>query len=249
MVWYNPLSWIGFDGPTDRISWLQVLIMSAIPLGQLYARVEYYQGSLDKPWLLPFMIFPFSLIAMIMIKYGAIKDGKGTKPTDIIMLFPVVMAFILPTIVEKMYDSMDIDSSILVSITVFIFHIFSIIIANLKRRYDNCKSITMDSFGKASIDSIIAYAVGIVVPFALPFIPVVGGVWGIVKMLPFIGTFVENIFWSISFLATYIIINMINQDDIEKFCSTPFGGNLQDKIPFIASSIAIPVISMLGNFI
>ena len=70
-------------------------------------------------------------------------------------------------------------------------------------------------------------------------------------MIPVIGDFVNQFVWSIGFAATYIVINMFNQDNITKYCTTPFTGNVQDRIPFIVSVIAIILLnfaSSLGIF-
>ena len=46
------------------------------------------------------------------------------------------------------------------------------------------------------------------------------------------------------FAISYIFINMFNQDDLNKFCNTPFTGNYTDKIPFIISIIVIIIVKM-----
>ena len=35
-----------------KLSWNQVLMLGLVPLGQLYARVNIFNGSLDKWWLM-----------------------------------------------------------------------------------------------------------------------------------------------------------------------------------------------------
>ena len=46
------------------------------------------------------------------------------------------------------------------------------------------------------------------------------------------------------FAISYILINMFNQDDLNKFCNTPFTGNYTDKIPFIISIIVIIIVKI-----
>ena len=58
-----------FSGPS-KLSWLQVLILGIVPLGQLWARIFYFNGSLDKWWLMfpIFLLPPFSFLPLIMMK-------------------------------------------------------------------------------------------------------------------------------------------------------------------------------------
>ena len=136
----------------------------------------------------------------------------------------------------------------LFSLVSFVLQLLTIMIANLTRRYTNCDNITVDSIGTSGIDSVIAYGMADITVFAIGFLPFIGIAISVLEMIPVIGDFVDDIIWSLGFAATYIIINMINQDDMEKFCSTPFGGNLQDQIPFTVASITIPAIAVLNMF-
>jgi hypothetical protein len=246
-----------FDFITDkfkggnRLSWMQVLVMGLVPLGQLWARIFYFKGSLDKWWLMfPLLLFPpFSFIPLIMMKFGMVADGKGSDPVDKIMLLPIIAKFIIPFILPFIVD--EDEHAFLFSLVGFVLQLLTIMVANLTRRHTNCKDITTDSVGKAGIDSVIAYGMGDITAFAIGFIPFVGMFFSVLEMIPVIGDFVNQIVWSLGFAATYIIINMFNQDNMSKYCSTPFTGNVQDKIPFIISIIAIiglNFVSSLGIF-
>lgn len=234
-----------FDFITDmfkganRLSWMQVLVMGLIPLGQLWARIFYFKGSLDKWWLMfPLLLFPpFSFIPLLMMKFGMVSDGKGSDPVDKIMLLPIIAKFIIPFILPFIVD--EDEHEFLFSLVGFVLQMLTVMVANLTRRYTNCNSITTDSIGKAGIDSVIAYGMGDITAFAIGFVPFVGMAFTVLEMIPVIGDFVNQIVWSLGFAATYIIINMFNQDNMEKYCTTPFTGNVQDKIPFIVSIIAI----------
>ncbi len=231
-----------------QLSWMQVVILGLIPLGQLWARVFEFKGSLDKWWLMfPLLQFPpLSFIPLIMMKFGWVKDGKGTDPADKIMLLPIIAKFIIPFILPYMIDE---DSEMLTAIVGFILQMLMVMTANLTRRYYNCNGeITVDSVGKAGIDSTIAYSIGELVPFVMGWLPVVGIIYSIIEAIPYIGDFVDHIFWSLGFAGTYIVINMFNQDNMTKYCSTPFTGNIQDKIPFISAIVAIIGINMFNLF-
>lgn len=228
-----------FNGES-KLTWTQVLILGLIPLGQLWARIFYFNGSLDKWWLMfPMLLIPpFSFIPLLMMKAGFVKEGKGANPLDYWMIIPIVAKFVIPFIMPFMINQ---DSEILTSIVTMIFQMLCIMIANLARRHMNCKEqgITMDSIGKAGIDSTIAFGIGDISSLVIPLVPFVGIFTSTIEMIPFIGGFVDSILWTLGFVTAYVLINMFNQDNISNFCSTPFTGNLQDKIPFFISVAAI----------
>lgn len=236
------------SGPS-KLSFLQVLILGLIPLGQLWGRIFYFNGSLDKWWLMfPFFLVPpFSFIPILMMKFGFVADGKGANPLDYWMLLPVIAKFIIPFILPFVIDE---DSEMLTSIVSFVLQLLFIMTANLARRHMNCKEegITLNSFGKAGIDSTIAYTVGDISSFVIPWLPFVGTVSSLLEMIPIVGDTIDSIFWSIGFIAAYVLLNMFNQDNLTKFCSTPFTGNLQDKIPFLAAIGALVGMKLFNAF-
>jgi len=230
-----------------QLSWMQVLVLGLIPLGQLWARIFNFNGSLDKWWLMfPLLQFPpFSFIPLLMMKFGWVKDGKGSNPIDKIMILPIIAKFIIPFILPFIIDE---DSEMLTTIVGFVLQLIMVMIANLTRRYQNCNNITVDSVGKAGIDSTIALCIADLVPLMMGWIPFVGIIYSIIEMIPVIGDFVNQIFWSLGFAGTYIVINMFNQDNMQKYCSTPFTGNVQDKYPFIVSLVILIGINLMGSF-
>lgn len=236
------------NGNNNKLSWIQVLIMGLLPLGQLWARIFNFKGSLDKWWLMfpIFLLPPFSFIPLIMMKFGMVADGKGSTPIDTIMLLPIIAKFIIPFILPFIID--EDDYALLFSIVGFVLQLLTIIVANLTRRHINCNSITTDSIGKACIDSVIAYSSADFSTFAIGFVPYIGIIITVIGMIPVVGDFVNQIIWNLAFAATYIIINMFNQDDMSKYCTTPFTGNTQDRIPFIISIIVIIGLNFINSF-
>jgi hypothetical protein len=242
-----------------KLSWLNILIMGIIPLGQLWARIFYFKGSLDKWWLMfPILLFPpVSFIPLILMKYGYIKDGKGTNPIDKIMLLPIIAKFIIPFVLPYIID--ETEHVILFGIVGFILQLLTIMIANLTRRHYNCtkdnkpgamsEKITVNSIGKAGIDSVIAYGIGEIISNIIGFIPVINIAYNIIQIIPGIGPYVDNIFWVLGFIATYVIINMINAENLKTYCNTPFTGNIQDRIPFVICLIAIIAIKYFNIII
>ena len=240
----NPASWFK---TSDKISWLEVLIYSLIPLGQLWVRIFKFNGSLDKWWLMfPLLqIPPFSFIPMLMMKFGFISNGKGTNPIDYAMILPIVAKFIIPFILPFMIGT---DHKMLFTIVSFILQLLTIMIANLSRRYYGCNSITGDSIGKAGVDSVIALGFAEILPFIIPWVPIIGSIYNIVSLIPYIGNILGSFMWCIGFAGTYIVINMFNQYNMGSFCNTPFYGNNQDFIPFIISLIIIIGINLFSMF-
>lgn len=226
----------GIGGDTGKLSWTEVIVLGIIPAGQLYARIFNFKGSLDKWWLMfPIALFPpISFLTLVLMKFGYINDGNGSDPVDKMILLPIIAKFFIPFIMPYLID---VDDTILTLIVSFIFKLLLVMTCNLYRRYDNCKDITFNSIGKAGIDSVISTSVGDVLPIALSYIPIVGFVYSVMSIVPIIGdkNIIDSIFWSIGFGATYILINMFNQNDMGKYCSTPFTGNLEDKVPFITA--------------
>lgn len=229
-----------------KLSWSNVVIMSLIPLGQLYARVEIFKGSLDKWWLMfPLLLFPpLSFIPLIMMKYNLVADGKGSKPVDYNILIPIIAKMIIPFVLPFIIDE---DSTLLYSIVNLVLLLITTMIANLIRRNDNCKNISTNSIGKAGIDSTIALAGGEITSFAIGFVPLIGMLISVLKSIPFIGSIINQIIWSIGFAGTYVVINMFNQDNMNKFCSTPFIGNSEDRIPFFVSLAVIIGVTILKS--
>ena len=229
-----------------KLSWKEVVIMSLIPLGQLYARVEIFKGSLDKWWLMfPLMLFPpLSFIPLIMMKYNLVADGKGSKPIDYNILIPIIAKLIIPFVLPLVIDE---DSTVLYSIVNLVLLLITSMIANLIRRNENCKEISTNSIGKAGIDSTIALAGGEITSFAISFVPLIGTVISLLKSIPFIGSIIDQLIWAIGFAGTYVVLNMFNQDNMNKFCSTPFIGNSEDHIPFFVSLAVLIGVTFLKS--
>ena len=60
---------------SEKISLIKAILIAVIPLGQLWARIFWLDGSLDKAWLLfpLFLIFPFSILPSLTMYFGFVK--------------------------------------------------------------------------------------------------------------------------------------------------------------------------------
>ena len=238
----------GMGNAKPELSWMKVLILGLIPLGQLWARINYFKGSLDKWWLMfPILLIPpFSFIPLLLMKFGFIKDGQGSDPLDKMILVPIIAKFIIPFVLPYIIDNE--ESETLFNIVAFIIQLLTIMIANLGRRYFNCQSITLNSIGKSAVDSTIANGMGDIVSFGVGFIPFIGLFVSLISIIPVIGDFVDQIMWVIGFAGAYIVINMFNQHpNINKFCNSSFFGDKKDLSFAIVSLIISLLISIFNK--
>jgi hypothetical protein len=224
------------------LSTWEVLIMGLIPLGQLWARIFNFNGSLDKWWLMfpLFLVPPFSFIPLILMKMGFVADGSGTNPLDYWILCPILTKIITDILMD--------DSTPFQMVTALLIQLISVLASNLMRRYENCnRTITVNSVGKAIIDSVTAFGMGSIVQMLIPMLPFVGIFFSLISMIPIIGTFVSTFIWILGFAGSYILINMFNQVSMNNYCSSPFTGTLSDRVPFVIGIIGIIVSKLLGT--
>ena len=228
---------IGDSNSENQVSLIGILI-SLLPMGQFFTRIFWLDGSLDKWWLLlPFFwIFPLSIIPSLLMYFGYIKKGPGGKPYDSFVLIPIIAKFILSLLISIIFGSDSIFLTLLVQLVLgMIPNLFraSEICSNLPNNI--CKDLTFKSIGKALVDSTIANGVGDLLPLVLGFLPIIGPIVSTINNIPIIGSQFENIVWSIGFFITYIFINIINVNFMDKYChpSEYLGKDIFDKIGFI----------------
>lgn len=194
------------------LSWVQIFILTIIPLGQLYARIFYLKGSLDSKWaLFPlFMIPPLQFIPIMMMKFKLIKKGKGGQPYDYFMLIPIILkfavGFILSGIESPSYQILDV-----------IIETISIMVPFLIRATSNCGQLTFESLFNSLSNTTTLQVVIILFNIAIKFIPIVGIFFRITGKIPVVGKILP---WIICYSAGYIIFNMINGNDLKKYCGS-----------------------------
>ena len=74
--------------------------------GQLYARINYLDGSLDLPFLFLFATQPLSIVPAIAILFKVIKKGKSGKPYDTSILLPVFVNIFCETFLSTFLDGL-----------------------------------------------------------------------------------------------------------------------------------------------
>jgi hypothetical protein len=234
----------GLKTTPTNISWIQVLIYAFVPLGQLWARVFLLNGSLDKKWLFfPFLVFPpFSLLPMIMMKLGLVAKGKGLKPYDNMMFAPIVLHLLMTYLLGNMFEEESTYN------LVYILLLFGATVGVLTYRISkNCEFKT-SYIGKNIMDSTRIVAMAEFIPFIMGFIPIIGKIYTIITMIPFIGSIAKELLWGIGYVSAYTLNNMLNQDNMDRYCKTPLMGYKTDKIGAIIYTIAIIFIKFLNKF-
>lgn len=225
----------------SNLTWIEVALLGLVPLGQIWTRLLRFEGSMDEKWMLnPIFLLPvFSWIPLIYLKLGItkLKPGKpnGTNQLDKIVIFPLLVKLFLPFLMPFMVNP---DNKMLSNIVSLIFQIFSLVIANLSRRYFNCGGLfTLDSIGKSLVDSVSIVSLSETLPYVVAFLP---GVNTLSKLLDFITKdYAMSVMGTIIMAGLYVFINMINQENIDILCKAPFLGNKFDKIPLIIGVLSV----------
>ena len=229
----------------NNMSWLQFAICSLVPFGQMWARIFYMNGSLDKWWtFIPIFFFPpFQFIPMLMMKYGYIQRGEGADVIDKWIAIPIIAKFLIPFIVPVL----GLEDGMINDLVQGLIMLGTILIPNMIRRSENCKDgITSDSVGKGFMDSVVEFSLPSVLLTVIPYLPMVGSIVSIVQSIPLIGDFANQLIWVMCFAFVYVVVNIINQNTMATYCTAPLTGNTQDKIIFWIS-IALKGISYFAD--
>ena len=233
---------------TSNFGWLPtVLCALAGPLGQVYLRVMYYNGSLDKWWwIIPGSIPPlFSFIINVCMKWGiiSIAQGPGVKVLDYWVLLPILVKIFMGMILSIF----DLESELLSGIIAIILQFAAIVIPNLVRMSEGCEvgifSLPWRSWSKAVIDSYFELGTASIVPSLFKVLPGVSTVSMVLEYIPFIGEHVNSMMWSLGFVFVYCLTNMFNQNDMNTYCKNP-----TDATTMLWVSFAISTLCLIGNF-
>ena len=191
------------------ISILQTVIASIVPFAQLYFRIFDLNGSIDKPWLLIPIFFmpPFSIIPALMMYFGYVKEGEGGKPYDYYMLIPIIFNIII-AIVSKYIESS--TWIVLLSLIPFIGGLIAFYL-----RYNNLCTKGV-SITKIITDSVITQVIANITYFILSYVPMLGTIFMIADYIPLM----PEILTGVIYLTIYMIMNMINGNNINEYCNT-----------------------------
>jgi hypothetical protein len=226
-----------------KINIFHVILFAFLPLGQIWARVFLLNGSLDRKWLfLPFFFMPpFSLIPMIMMKLGKVKKGKGSKPYDLLMLIPIILHLLMKYVVVEYFEDEKMFNIL------YILLIYGATIGILLYRISKDCKFKASNIGKNIMDSVRILAISELIPFLLSYIPIISKFYNGITMIPTIGTIITELIWSFAYVSSYTLNNMINQDNMNRYCNVPLVGNIEDIIIFVLSMISTVFIKIFNN--
>lgn len=229
---------------STNISWLEVLIYAFVPIGQLWARVFLLNGSLDKKWLFfPFLLMPpFSLLPMTMMKLGLVAKGKGLTPYDYLMLMPILAHLLMNYVLGDLFEE---ESTFNL---VYLLALFGATVGILTYRISKNCAFKTSFIGKNIMDSTRIVAMAELVPFIVGYTPIIGKIYTVISMMPFIGSIATEALWSIGYISAYTFNNMLNQDNMSRYCKTPLLGYLDDKIISIISIVTIIFVKFVNQF-
>lgn len=237
-----------------NISILGLIMYTLIPGGQLWCRVFDLNGSLEHAWtLLPFfMIFPLSIVPMLLIYFNFIRKGSGSKPFDFFLIFPLVakigLSFYLPNVVENsssVFWLTELGTLGIITITKIIRSYVSCSEAKLTNnlnsgRFNQAISDSLFESGMAGIFyQLIQY---------IKYIPIIGQIIGPIIALidTLFGDTVSLVFWCFGYMYYYVINNMFNQYDMRNYCN-PTSFSFWTSIKYIIGFFAIMFSTLSGS--
>ena len=234
-----------------NLTLLQSIIVGLVPFAQVYARIKWLNGSLDKIWtLIPIFMFPpFSIIPAIMMKFGYVADGQGGVPYDSFMLIPIIAKFLLALIVPSFLNLFTEDeaSDTAILLTQIFLQLLINTVPFLIRSYKLCTN-SFNNWTKAFSDGTIANICGDILPVILTFIPIVGEVILEIKNIPLIGDLAKPLIWTLGYSTAYIFINMVNGTYKDSFCKPSlFGRNIIEQIIFIVSLVGTFLLALFDE--
>lgn len=193
------------------LSTKEILMLGFIPMGQLWARIFKFNGSLDHKWsMLPFfMVPPFQFIPIIMMKLGMFKKGKGGKPYDWYMLIPI-LARIFITIFAENYDF---PMWVIIDV---VLNFVTLLIPYLIRTYNLCNKVETENILNTLTQAATTQAAVNLFTFLIGFVPFIGLVFTMVEMIPYVGPLLP---WTIGYSTFYIVMNMLTGDNPSLICS------------------------------
>lgn len=228
-----------------------IILHSLIPGGQLFARINNYNGSLHNWWLL--LLIPFTLplnfisaipvsisiiisyiINLLSIILLPITDTKpNSSPLSLIdynILWPIVL---------KLYLSLlSINTGFKYSLNIIFFIIivfFGAIINSIKiGKLCNSDNI-IHNILKSIYSSIINYNIGSLLSAILLLIFPNEDT----SINSYRKSIEKSIYWTIGYTISYIINNMIIQNDINTYCSRPPFDNIREILTLIGSILLI----------
>jgi hypothetical protein len=158
------------------------------------------------------------------------------------MLIPIIAKLILGFFASSLVE----NYGMIVSFLLLLLQLGLTSLPHILRTLRGCKeksfSFTAIHFLKAFIDGSIESGIADILPTILQFIPFVGSFISILGMIPVIGDMTYELIWIIGYVASYVILNMVNQASSfnNQICNLKSFGDIltTDKIAVVVAWIA-----------
>jgi hypothetical protein len=98
-------------------------------------------------------------------------------------------------------------------------------------------NLLASGLGKMFMDATISHNMGELSIFVLSRLPYISTIYD--DTYSKIGPVVDSAFWSVGYIMTYVINNMYNEYNSEKYCKSPIFGTGQDMFLFMGSVIIL----------
>ena len=212
-------------------------------IGQPIMRIQKFGGSMDKPYLLPFGIFPpLTAVPLLFAYFGFIDKIEGSNPLDIYIIIPFICKLIL------IFFAVELGSSrgmLLKNIIILGAIMLMNTLHMLTQTY--CKDVpattTGSKFLKIFMDSMLEYGLAVLIVILLYNFPFIGRLFSAFKDgEDILSNIVQSVAFGLSVAFGYLIVNMIDVNYVEK--TDTCNGN----ISIWRSSISI-IIFAIGMFI
>ena len=246
--------WKSFTtGKGDKVEFsvLEILFYFFTPvIGQPIMRIKKFGGSLDKPYLLPFGIFPPLTAVPLLVAYlGGLDKIEGSNPLDIYIIIPFIIRLIL------IFFALELGSSRGKLLQNLIL-LGSIMFANTLHIYtqEYCKTIPNKIFtgklGKIAVDSMLQYGLSVLILLMLYHFPLIGRLFkdgeGVLSNI------VQSFAFGLSVAFAYLIVNMgdVNYAEKTDVCNGTIGtwrGSI--SIIIFAIGMFIQLYSSIGGII
>jgi hypothetical protein len=205
-------------------------------IGQLYVRIKYLDGSLDKSWLLlPFFwIPPLSFIPAGYVFLGKINKGSTGSPFEYSMLFAILSAILVPLILDKIEFFDGFKGQLMKTMIMYLM-----VFISLYMRERNIFKDNIDSF-RIMRNVSIANVVSIIIPFMISFIPIFGTILTSIGLISdTMSSIIDGILKALSYIFIILLLNMYQGTYLDKYC-----GDKENKIRVIIFSIICLIISI-----
>jgi hypothetical protein len=232
--------WKGFSdkSPPDgnaKFDWIITILASLLgPIGHTYLRIKYYNGSLDHMWLyipgsfitlgtIPFVgskipmgsFIPCSFFASVLLRGGYLKNAQGASVYDWWMLLPIIIKFVIIGLI--LLTGM--DANMIITILSLLLQMVIVAIPLIIRTVDNCKlkswrNLSSSQWKKIVTDTIVTVGCAHIFSSSFNFIKK--------PLNKVISPKITNsITWSLGYMTIYMLLNMYNQTDLNKYCTNP----------------------------